>query len=230
MIFAISDLHISSRGDKPMDIFGSSWEGYLEKIKNDWLEKVSDQDIVLLCGDLSWAMKLEDAVVDLKFFTELPGKKIIIKGNHEYWWNSYSKVKLALPNNVFPLQNNSVTLDNYVFCGTRGWDFPTQSSSDEDRKIYQRELIRLEISLQDASLKKKANQEIILLTHFPPYGENYSSSAFTDIVEKYGVKKVVYGHIHCLASPHKNYFVLNNVEYYLTSCDIRNNTLTLISQ
>lgn len=229
MIFAISDLHISTRGDKPMDIFGSSWEGYLDKIKKDWKEKVSNDDIVLLCGDLSWALKLEDAVQDLKFLDKLPGKKIIIKGNHEHWWNSYSKVKLALPENVFPLQNNSISFGKYVFCGTRGWELPTSTTSDEDKKIYARELLRLEMSLQDAILKKKDDQEIILLTHFPPYGENYSSSKFTDIVEKFGVKKVVYGHIHCLQSPHKNFFVLGGVEYHLTSCDMRNNTLSLIA-
>ena len=229
MIFAISDLHISTRGDKPMDIFGSSWEGYLDKIEKDWIQKVSNDDIVLLCGDLSWALKLEDAVQDLEFLNKLPGKKIIIKGNHEHWWNSYSKVKLALSNDIYPLQNNSISFGKYVFCGTRGWELPTDTTSEEDKKIYARELLRLEMSLQDAILKKNEDQEIILMTHFPPYGENYSSSSFTDIIEKYGVKKVVYGHIHSLQSPHKNFFVLNNVEYYLTSCDMRGNTLTLIS-
>ena len=122
MIYAISDLHISLKGDKPMNIFGSSWDNYLQEIKADWLSKVSFDDIVLLCGDLSWAKDLDEAIFDMSFFTSLPGRKIIIKGNHEYWWTSYSKVKLALPENVFAIQNNALSMENYVFCGTRGWD------------------------------------------------------------------------------------------------------------
>lgn len=230
MIYAISDLHISLKGDKPMDIFGSSWSGYLDKVREDWLKKVSNDDIVLLCGDLSWATTLEGAIYDMSFFFELPGKKIIIKGNHEYWWTSYSKLKLALPDNVYPIQNNSVSVDNHIFCGTRGWDIPTEDSKQNDINIYNRELLRLEMSIKDAMIKKQDNQQIILMTHFPPYKDGYVSSQFTDIIEKYPIAKVVYGHIHSLKSPHKKYFKLNNVEYYLTSCDIVENTLTLIAE
>ena len=229
MIYAISDLHISLKGDKPMNIFGSSWDNYLQEIKADWLSKVSFDDIVLLCGDLSWAKDLDEAISDMSFFTSLPGRKIIIKGNHEYWWTSYSKVKLALPENVFAIQNNALSMENYVFCGTRGWDIPIEETTDDNKKIYNRELLRLEMSLKEATQIKKENQEIILMTHYPPYLEGYKPSAFTDIIEKYGVKKVVYGHIHSKKSPHKKYFILNGVEYFLTSCDIVDNQLIKIS-
>lgn len=228
MIYAISDLHISLSGEKPMNVFGSSWEGYLDKIKADWLSKVSPDDIVLLCGDLSWAKDLDEAIKDMSFFTELPGKKVIVKGNHEYWWQSYTKLKLALPSNVYPIQNNAAIIDNYVFCGTRGWDIPTETTEDEDVKIYKRELLRLEMSIRDALSKKTNDREIIVLTHYPPYSEGYKSSEFTDIIEKYAIKKVVYGHIHSQKSPHKKYFVLNGVEYFLTSCDLVDNKLVTI--
>lgn len=230
MIYAISDLHISLSGEKPMDIFGASWEGYLDKIKVDWLSKVSSNDIVLLCGDLSWAKDLNEAIKDMSFFTELPGKKVIVKGNHEYWWQSYSKLKLALPENVYPIQNNSISIDNYIFCGTRGWDVPTESSTEEDIKIYHRELLRLEMSIKDALSKRKEDEDIIVLTHFPPYSEGYKPSEFTSIIEKYPVKKVVYGHIHSQKSPHKKYFVLNGVEYFLSSCDLIDNKLITIEE
>jgi len=123
-VFAISDLHISTTSDKPMDIFGSSWVGYLDKIADDWQSKVTDDDIVLIGGDISWAMTLENALEDMKFFFGLKGKKVLIRGNHDYWWHGINKIRAALPENVYALQNDSVKFENLVVCGSRAWTVP----------------------------------------------------------------------------------------------------------
>ena len=123
-IFALSDLHLPLGIDKPMDIFGGNWEGYTDKIIENWKAKVSADDIVLIAGDISWAMKLDEAKADLEWIDKLPGKKIIIKGNHEYWWKSISAVRELLPASMMAIQNDAIKIDNYVICGTRGWNVP----------------------------------------------------------------------------------------------------------
>ena len=123
-IFSISDLHLSINSNKPMDIFGPVWDDNFSKIKQDWQSKVSNDDIVLLAGDLSWAMKLEDALEDIKLLDELNGKKIILKGNHDFWWQSITALRNALPKDFFAIQNDALKIENFVFCGTRGWNIP----------------------------------------------------------------------------------------------------------
>ena len=130
-IYAISDLHLSTTCDKPMDIFGGNWEGYTEKIISNWKQKITDDDLVLVAGDISWAMKLEEAKPDLEWIDALPGKKIIIKGNHEYWWKSISSVRAILPDSVKALQNDSIKIGNVIFCGTRGWVIPENKQKTE---------------------------------------------------------------------------------------------------
>ena len=120
-IFSISDLHLDINNTKPMNIFGPVWENYLDKIVTDWNEKVSNEDIVILAGDYSWAMKLEEVAPDFEFLNKLKGTKIIIRGNHDYWWSSLSKVRALLPENVYALQNDAIKIGNYIFCGNRGW-------------------------------------------------------------------------------------------------------------
>lgn len=225
-IFAISDLHLSINNPKPMNIFGPTWDNYLDTIRNDWQKKVKDNDIVVIAGDTSWAMTLENAIVDLNYISNLgKGKKIIIRGNHDYWWNTISKVRASLPQDMFALQNDSIKIGKYVFCGSRGWILPELKPLDEqDQKIVDRETIRLEMSLKSAQQQKQEGDEIICIMHYPPFNSKREDSPFTKLIEKYGVKKVIYGHLHGTS---KSDLVVNKngVKYFLTSCDKVNNLL-----
>lgn len=222
-VFAISDLHLSLCGEKPMEVFGNNWDNYLEIIKKDWLEKVSDEDIVVIGGDISWAMKMEEFEIDLKYITALPGRKIIIRGNHDYWWSSLTKVRCALPKNMFALQNDCVKLDNIIFCGTRGWLLTPEEEQDE--KILARELLRAEMSLQAMQKIREQGDRVIFVIHYPPI-VGRKPSAFTQLFEKYGVDSVIFGHLHGIRSDRK--IELNNIKYYLTSTDMVGHRLTEI--
>lgn len=223
-IFAISDLHLSQVCDKPMDIFGGNWENYQEKIIENWIRLVSDEDLVLIAGDISWAMKLEEAVPDLEWIDKLPGKKIIIKGNHEYWWKSISSVRQILPKSIMAIQNDSVKINKFIFCGTRGWVVPEKNKelSDEDLKIYNREVERLKLSLMTAKTQQNEGDKIIVLMHFPPRNSDKEDSEFTKLFEEFDVDAVVFGHLHgytnCELISEKN-----GITYYFTSCDHINN-------
>lgn len=225
-VFAISDLHLSVNNPKPMDIFGPVWENYLDKIFADWKEKVSENDLILLAGDFSWAMKLEDTKDDFALLANLPGKKIMVRGNHDFWWKSISAVRAVLPENFYAVQNDAFKFGDYIICGTRLWNLPAMSraQSEEDDKIYKRELLRLEMTLQAAQKLKTADEKIICMLHYPPYTFNEEDNEVTALIEKYGVNKVVYGHIHAYC---KQNLVLekNGVTYYLTSCDIVGNRI-----
>lgn len=216
-IFAISDLHISTF-DKPMDIFGDNWSNHFEKIKTDWLEKVSQDDLVLIAGDVSWAKDLDEAKSDYALFLDLPGKKIICKGNHEYYWNSVSKIRNTFPTCYF-IQNDAIKFDNFIICGTRGWEVPSKESKAEDIKIYERELKRLELSLNKAIELKTENEKIIVMTHFPPFNYPNTQSEFTLLIEEYGIDTVVYGHLHGNQIKIPKIVQSEKVTYYLTSCD-----------
>lgn len=228
-IYAISDLHLSVNSPKPMNIFGPVWEGYLDKIFSQWQEKVSEDDLVLLAGDFSWAMKLDDAVADFKLLENLPGKKIIIRGNHDYWWSAISSVRSKLPENFYAIQNDAIKFGDYIICGTRGWQVleKNMTRTPEDEKIFKREILRLEMSLEAAKKLQVNNEKIICMMHYPPMNFSKDDSEFSQLIEKYKVDKVVYGHLHALKNI-DTYFVKNGVEYYLTSCDIVNNNLITI--
>ncbi len=230
-VFAISDLHLCLSGAKPMDIFGGAWENYLEEIKTDWNQKVSNEDIVLMAGDMSWALKLEEATKDLEYLESLNGKKIIVRGNHDYWWKSISALRKELPKSIYPLQNDAIKHENYIFCGTRGWNLPEPNKpyTEEDEKLYKREAIRLELSLMSAkALKTKENDKIICLIHYPPFNSKLDENEFTKLLQKYDVNKVVYGHLHGKNSRAINYININGIDYFLTSCDKLNNKLIQI--
>lgn len=230
-IFAISDLHLCLSGAKPMDIFGVTWENYLSIIKEDWNSKVSDEDYVLMAGDMSWALKLEEATNDLTYLQSLKGHKIIIRGNHDYWWKSISALRRELPKSIYPLQNDAIKIGNYIIAGTRGWNVPERNKpfSQEDEKLYKREVLRLELSLQFAtSLKTDENDVIIAMIHYPPFNSCFDDSEFTKLFEKYNVKKVIYGHLHGKSSRTVLNTTKNNIEYFLTSCDKLNNKLIQI--
>ncbi len=229
-IFAISDLHLSVNNPKPMDIFGPTWEGYLDKIFADWKEKVSDEDVVLMAGDFSWAMKLEETEPDFAMLEALPGKKIIIRGNHDYWWKSISAVRKILPSDFYAIQNDAIKLGDFVVCGTRLWNLPDKNKplSEDDDKIYKRELIRLELTLQEAKKLQANGEQIVCMLHYPPYTFKEEDNEVTSLLEKYGVSKVVYGHIHAYC---KQNLILNKngIEYFLTSCDLVGNRLIPIA-
>ena len=229
-VFAISDLHLSINNPKPMDIFGDVWENYIDKIFQDWKDRVSDEDIVLLAGDFSWAMKLEDTKEDFNLLTNLPGRKIIIRGNHDYWWKSISGVRDFIPKDVFAIQNDAMRFGNIVVCGTRGWTVPEEGvqQSEEDARIFNREVIRLELTLQDALRLKQEGDKVICMMHYPPTNFKRQDSEFTKLLEKYKVDAVIYGHLHGYKKASLKY-TKNNIDYYLTSCDMVNNNLVEIN-
>lgn len=219
-IFAIADLHLSfdRNVDKPMDIYGELWERHEERIRTDWEMRVAPSDTVIIAGDISWALRLEEAKADLDWLSELPGKKVLIRGNHELWWNGINKLN-RLYDDIYFLQNTFYEAEGTAICGSRGWICPgTDGFSDDDRRIYERELIRLEMSLEAAS--KAGFGDIIAALHFPPTNENGQSSGFTELFEKYGVKRVVYGHLHGKEIWKRGIKgILNGVQYDLVSQD-----------
>ena len=227
--YAISDLHISTNTNKPMDVFGGNWVGYLEKIQSDWQEKVTDDDVVLIGGDISWAMTIEDAKKDIDSICDLKGIKVLIKGNHDYWWSGIGKVRDMLPENFIALQNDSVKIGNVVICGSRCWSVPgSPDFNEQDMKIYLRETERLKLSLSSASKLRDEGDKLVALVHYPPFNVKRENSAFTDIFEEYGVDVVVYGHLHGKNVRADRLVVKNGIKYYLTSCDQVDNKLTEI--
>ncbi|WP_313127511.1 metallophosphoesterase [Proteiniclasticum ruminis] len=216
-LYAISDLHLSLSGDKPMDVFSEEWKNHDMRIRENWLKKVKEVDTVLLAGDLSWSMKLQGGKEELDFVAGLPGRKIIIKGNHDYWWGSITKLNSMYDNMDF-IQNNFFAYEDYAICGTRGWVLPGSSLfKEEDEKIFRREVLRLKMSLDAA--KKKGFQKFIVMIHYPPVNETFKDSEFTDIFEEYGVEKVIYGHLHGKSLQRVMTGERKGVEYILTSCD-----------
>jgi len=180
--------------DKPMDIFGPQWHDHTTKIYRRWVDTVTPEDVVLVPGDISWAMTLEDASYDLEFLGLLPGKIIMIQGNHDYWWHSISRVRKALPPNVHAIQNDGILMGDTYFAGTRGWVCPGSAGfTQHDQKIYLRELKRLELSLQTVDRRAK---KIIVMMHFMPVNDLHDRNDFINLLEKYGVEHCVYGHLH----------------------------------
>lgn len=218
-IYAISDLHLSFNTNKPMDIFG--WNDYEEKISQDWRKNVKEEDLVLLTGDFSWEMKLENTYKDFQFINNLPGKKLLLKGNHDLWWTTLKRMREFLKekefNNIDFIYNNSYEFENYIIAGTRGWNLVSENI--DDKKIKDRELLRLENSIIDGIRKYGEDKPIIVCMHYPPLLKELKNSEFTKILEKYNVKYCLYGHLH--GKSHMNVFDgnYNNVAYKMVSCD-----------
>lgn len=217
-IFVIGDLHLSFNTNKPMDVFGEDWFEHYKKIELDWKSRVSDEDLVIIPGDTSWAMNFQEARVDLEWLEALPGQKVLIKGNHDYWWSSKTKMDSQFESISF-IHNSIHSFKDIAVCGTRGWLCPNEVQfTEDDEKIYKREAARLENSLKMAVAK--GYNQIVVALHFPPTNDKREPSMFTEIIERYPVTHVVYGHIHS-----KEYFnatlkgLHNGVLYYLTSCD-----------
>lgn len=230
-IYAISDTHLSSVVEKPMDIFGPGWEDHFERICEDWKQKVKDNDLVLIAGDISWGMYLEEAKPDLELIGNLPGTKVILRGNHDYWWKSISQVRSICPKSVFAVQNDCLRFGNVLVCGSRGWTVPEQDfKTEEDEKIFNRELIRLDLSFQDMQKKRKENDFVVAMTHYPPFNSKMTSSPVTEIVDKYKPDCVVYGHLHGKNCRVKLECKIGEVPYFLTSCDQVDCKLTLLGE
>jgi len=222
-IYTISDLHLSLNKEKPMDIFGENWSEHSEKIKKDWQQKVRDNDIVLMPGDFSWAMNLKDTYDEFKYLESLPGKKILLKGNHDYWWETLTKMRKFLKENNFNsidfLHNNSYLYEDTIIAGTRGW---TINDDEEDKKIFERELGRLELSIQDGIKKYGEDKPIIVCMHYPPVVNKEiieKERKLLNILKKYNVKKCIYGHLH--GESQKNAIIGNvdGIEFILASAD-----------
>lgn len=199
-IFSIGDLHFGSGLDKPMDVFGQSWYAHQKKIEANWQKVVGEEDYVLVAGDISWAMKLNEAEADLNILNDLPGTKICIRGNHDYWWSKITKLN-QLYERIYFLQNDAYLIGDLAICGTRGFSCPPKLEDEryknwdqEHEKIYQRETLRLELSLKNAQLK--GAKRIIVMLHYPPTNEALMPSGFTQLMGAYPVEQVVYGHLH----------------------------------
>ena len=220
-IYAIGDLHLSFSSDKPMDIYGPEWANHTERLQANWEHKISDEDIALIVGDISWALKLNDAKIDLNWIHNLPGKKIMIRGNHDLWWSSINKLNNLYDDMIF-LQNTHFEVGNTAICGSRGWtDLNDPDFTENDEKIYRRELLRMEMSLSSA--EQAGIKDIIAAIHFPPAASNNKSTPFTDLFEKYNVRQVVYGHLHGIDSYDKGITGnLNGIDYSLVSIDYLN--------
>lgn len=179
-----------------MDIFGPGWDNHPQKLRDNWNQVVTADDLTIVAGDISWAMQLSEAEQDLVWLSELNGTKLLIRGNHDYWWSSIGKVRQALPSGLYALQNDHLVWGRRAVCGTRGWICPGEEgfNSDQDEKIYRRELLRLQISLESA--RKCGFTEIIVALHFPPYNRQGQPSGFTELLEQYRVSTCVFGHIH----------------------------------
>lgn len=194
MIYVIADLHLGFSQGKTMDPFGVHWERHYEKIRTDWMERVREEDLVVIAGDISWAMSIEEALPDLSFIMNLPGQKLLIKGNHDYWWSSIAKLKsFFCDERLHFLQNDCFVYGEVTICGTRGWNCPGSSGfTKDDLKINNREVERLKLSLQKAD----KSREIVVVMHYPPMNEALEPSGFTQLIKEYGVKRVFYGHVH----------------------------------
>lgn len=215
-IYTIGDLHLSLGCEKPMDIF-PGWQGYMEKLERNWNTLVRPEDTVVLAGDTSWAMKLEDTIADFSFLQRLPGQKLLLKGNHDYWWTTVKKMERFLQENSFDslhiLHNNSILAEGLAICGTRSWMFDVGEPHDE--KVMNRELGRLRASLQAAP----GGAERVVFLHYPPVYPNANAQQVIDLLKEYDVKRCYYGHLHGNAIRFAVQGTVDGIEYRLISAD-----------
>lgn len=193
-LYAIGDLHLCLGAPKPMDVFGGAWVGYMDKLK-EGCSVIEQEDTTVLMGDLSWALDLESAAADFAWINRIPGKKIILKGNHDYWWSTSAKFQKFCEKNGFSdlylLNNNCFEYGDYAICGTRGWFFEEERSGQHDEKVFKRELLRLEASLKAAGEKEK-----LVFLHYPPRYKGYTCEEILRLLERYNVRRCFYGHLH----------------------------------
>ena len=219
-LYAIGDLHLCLGAPKPMDIFGGAWTGYMDKLK-EGMAVIGPEDTTVLLGDLSWALDLPSSRADFAWINEIPGRKIILKGNHDYWWSTAAKFYKFCQENSFEnmliLNNNFYEYGDWAICGTRGWVFEEERSGQHDEKVFKRELIRLE-----ASLKAAGDRPKMVFLHYPPRYKGYECREILDLLEKYGVRRCFYGHLH--GGSHKLAMegLWDGVEFRLVAADYLN--------
>ena len=219
-LYAIGDLHLSFGADKPMDVFGGAWTGYVDKLR-EGLSVIGPDDTTVLAGDLSWGMDFDQAREDFQFIAQIPGRKILLKGNHDYWRNTAAKFyRFCQENgfeNLFLLNNNAYEYDDYALCGTRGWFYEEERQGTHDEKVFHRELLRLEASLKAAEREKK-----LCFLHYPPLYQNYRCPEILQLLHQFGVERCYYGHLH--GASHKLAIEGNRegIEYFLVSADYVN--------
>ncbi|MDI3327402.1 MAG: metallophosphoesterase [Alicyclobacillaceae bacterium] len=216
-IFAIADLHLSFSTHKPMSVFGEPWEDHPHRVEIEWRNRVRDGDWVLIPGDISWGMRLEEAIADLEWIARLPGRKVLLRGNHDYWWPGITRLRRSLPPGLYALQNDSMDLgEGIALCGTRGWICPgSRDFTEHDERIYLREVHRLELSLQSSS---GASQRWVMM-HYPPVNEYHERNEMIDLMERYGVTRCIYGHLHGNGHRHALLGTRFGIRFHLVSCD-----------
>ena len=223
-IYVIADLHLSFNQHKPMDIFGENWAEHEEKIRNDWIKKVKEEDLVILPGDFSWETYLENTKLDFEYLNKLPGKKLLLKGNHDYWWTTITSMRKYLKENEFTnidfIHNNSYEFENKIICGTRGWSI---ADEEMDKKLINRELIRLELSIKDGIAKYGEDKEIVIFMHYPPITKariiTNQEAEFVKMMKKYNVKRCYYGHLHGSSIADAIEGKVEGIEFKLVSAD-----------
>ena len=216
-LYAIGDLHLSLGVSKPMDIFGGNWVGYMEKLQKG-LSVIGPEDTTVLCGDLSWALDINQAREDFRWIDSIPGRKIILKGNHDYWWSTAAKFyKFCEENgfsNQFILNNNHYEYNGMAICGTRGWFFEEERSGEHDEKVFKRELLRLEASLKSAGELPKT-----VFLHYPPRYKGYQCDEILALLDKYEVRRCFYGHLHGPSHKLAMEGLWDGIEFRLVSAD-----------
>jgi predicted phosphohydrolase len=228
-VFVIADLHLDTRtNEKSMEIFGNKWQGYLDKIKSNWTRVVENNDTVIIPGDISWALATEDSIPDLKWIDSLPGKKIIMKGNHDFWWSTVSKLNTIFEQNqintIDILYNNAIEVENYIVAGSRGWfvDRSQQNAKMQNvdhEKIINREVIRLKLSLDAAKkLQEASGKEILAFFHFPPVWGDFECKEILEILKQYNINRCYFGHIHGCYSQN-SLITWENIEFRIISAD-----------
>ncbi|MEG2348344.1 MAG: metallophosphoesterase [Clostridia bacterium] len=228
--FAISDLHLSFGVDKPMNVFGKLWQDYEKKIEENWQKQIKENDFVIVPGDISWGMNFKEALPDFEFLNKLPGHKIFLRGNHDYYFSTKTKVKNFLEQNNFStlqvLHNDAIDTPEYIICGSRGWGKNEINDLENDKKIIFREKNRLRMSLEvgkkikEEYFKKGINKEIIVAMHFPPFLKE-----FQEVLKDYDIKKCIYGHLHGYGHTMIKEGSIDNIQYVMVSCDYTNFSL-----
>jgi len=216
-LYAIGDLHLCLSTPKPMDVFGGAWTGYMDKLEEGFSD-ICEEDTTVLMGDLSWSLDLSEAKEDFAWINRIPGRKIILKGNHDYWWSTAAKFyKFCNENgfsNQFILNNNHYEYEGWAICGTRGWFFEEDRSGEHDEKVFRRELLRLEASLRSAGDLPK-----LVFLHYPPRYKGYTCEPILELLRRYDVRKCFFGHLHGASHKLAVEGLWNGIDYRLTSAD-----------
>ena len=222
-LYVIADLHLSFGSNKPMDIFGDNWQNHEEKIAQDWKKRVKEHDLVVIPGDFSWAMDLKDTFLDFEYLSNLPGKKLLLKGNHDYWWSTLNKMRNFLKDNNFSdidfIQNNFYEFKNHIITGTHGWVIDDQ---EENKRLIKREQLRLRLELEAIKEKYGDKKDIIVFMHYPPYLKENDKfiNPYAELFEDFNIKTVYYGHLHGnQAYENIKDFEINGTTYKLISAD-----------